>query len=142
MYAHGSVLPARSVLELGWPVESFVDVCEWQCLKVNMKKSKVMIVEREGESVCNVQMNGEMSELVEPDFKSLGAMTEKRGKCIREVENRVAQSREVAGAMTTLVHPKGLSTEAARELHEGLLMCVCVYITIFLQPTGDYRYPH
>lgn len=51
---------------------------EWRYLKVNVGKRKVMEVEREGETGCNVKRDGKSLELVE-DFKYLGVRMHKRG---------------------------------------------------------------
>lgn len=34
-------------------MENFTEVCERRCLKINVIKSKVILVEREGETGCN-----------------------------------------------------------------------------------------
>lgn len=48
---------ASSTRDLERLAESSAEVCEWFCFKVNVDKSKVVIAEREGESVSNVQVN-------------------------------------------------------------------------------------
>ena len=67
-----------------------------------------------------------MLELVD-EFKYLESVTVKRGKCGKEVESRVAQGRKVAGAMQVLVKEKKLSVQAARGLHEGVLVPTLTY---------------
>jgi len=95
-------------------------------MEVNVDKSKVLVLEREGSTVCVIQISEEILELVNK-FKYLGCVIDKRGECRKELENRVTQRRKVAGAIKMLVKGRNLSIKAARRLHEGILGPILMY---------------
>jgi len=56
MYEDDAALFARGELDLKRIVESFVEVCRRRLMGVNVNKSKVVIVKREGNTVCKTQI--------------------------------------------------------------------------------------
>lgn len=80
--------------------------CGHHGLKVNVGKSKMIIVEKESESMCMVQVDGGTLEVGE-DLKDLGIILNESGKSKKEVENRMTLGRKLAGAMEALGGSRG-----------------------------------
>ena len=125
MYANDLVLCGESEESLSRLVEGFGRVCKKRGLKVNVDKSKVLVVNGVN-TQCQILLDGEHLEQVS-EFKYLGYMLNKKGtddaKCCRKVSN----GRKVAGAIKSLVNAKSLSLECTRVLHESLLLPVLMY---------------
>src|SRR5678816_4566413 len=84
-------------------------VCKRRGLKVNVDKSKVMVVS-EYSPQCEVMLDGEQLEQVF-EFKYLGL--DEKGTDDAECSRKVVNGRKVAGAIKSLVNVKGLSLECA-----------------------------
>src|SRR5678815_1004425 len=111
-------------------VERFGRVCKRRGLKVNVDKSKVMVVSEDSPQ-CEVMLDSEQLEQVS-EFKYLGYMLDEKGTDDAECSRKVVNGRKVAGAIKSLVNVKGLSLECARVLHEGLLLLVLMYSSCLL----------
>ena len=98
LYADDTVLFASSENELKLLVKHFEEVCRRRLIKANGSKSKIIVIERNGNTGCNISINGENMEVVN-EFKYLGCMIGKRGTCEAEVTSRIKAGRQVAGAM-------------------------------------------
>src|SRR5678816_2501081 len=120
LYVDDLVLCGESEESLKRLVERFGRVCKRRGLKVNVDKSKVMVVS-EDSSQCEVMLDDELLEQVS-EFKYLGYMLDEKGMDDAECSRKVVNDRKVAGAINkSLVNVKGLSLECARVLHEGML---------------------
>ena len=92
LYADDAVLLAESERELQLLVDRFFMVCERRKLKINEKKTKAMVFDRDGDGSCAVLINDVKLEEVK-EYKYMGSMLQNDGRADREVESRV-----VAGA--------------------------------------------
>src|SRR5678815_5285247 len=125
LYVDDLVLCGESEESLRGLVERFGRVCKRRGLKVNVDKSKVMVVS-EGSPQCEVMLNGEQLEQVS-EFKYLGYVLDEKGTDDAECCRKVVNGRKVAGEIKSLVNVKGLSLECARVLHEGMLLPCLLY---------------
>src|SRR5678816_4114129 len=121
----------KSLREL---VERFGTVCKTRGLKVNVDKSKVMVVS-EDTLQCEVMLDGEQLGQVS-EFKYLGYMLDEKGTDDTE---SYEWYRKVAGAIKSLVDVKGLSLECYRVLHEGMLLPVLMYSSETMVWNKRYR---
>jgi len=119
------VLCGESEESLRGLVERFGRVCKRRGLKVNVDKSKVMVVSEDSPQ-CEVMLDDEQLEQVS-EFKYLGYVLDEKGTDDAECSRKVVNGRKVAGAIKSLVNVKGLSLECARVLHEGMLLPVLLY---------------
>ena len=126
MYADDVVFMAKSERELSVMIQNFDYVCKRRGLKVNVDKSKVMIVGENVDHACEVRMNGHVLERVN-DFKYLGSVVNDRGTDVDDCNARVASGRKVAGAIRLLVNERNLNMSCVNVLHEKLLVPVLMY---------------
>ena len=122
LYADDLVLCGESEESLSRLVEGFGRVCKRRGLKVNVDKSKVMVVSRENVQ-CRIMLDDEQLEQVS-EFKYLGYVLDDRGTDDAECSRKVSSGRRVAGAIKSLMNAKGLSLECAKVLHESMLLPV------------------
>ena len=126
MYTDDLVLCVGSEEDLRAMVERFVEVCRRNRMKVNVNKSKVMILDREEGLECEVYVDGIRLEHVS-EFKYLGCVLEGEGTDEAECSKKVASGRRVAGAIRSLVNTRDLQIKCTRLLHETLLVAVVTY---------------
>src|SRR5678816_3376513 len=88
-------------------VESFGRVCKRKGLKVNVDKSKVMVVS-EDRPQCEVMLDGEQLEKVS-EFKYLVYMLNEKGADDAECSRQIVNGTKVTGEGKSLVNVKGLS---------------------------------
>src|SRR5678815_2204866 len=117
--AASDVYKRQSEESLRGLVERFGRVCKRRGLKVNVDKSKVMVVSKDSPQ-CEVMLDGEQLEQV-PEFKYLGYVLDEKGTEDAECSRKVVNGRKVAGAIKSLVNVKGLSLVCARVLHLSLI---------------------
>ena len=125
LYADDLVLCGESEESLKKLIEDFGRVCKSRGLKVNVEKSKVMVVSGENKQ-CRIKLEDELLEQVS-EFKYLGYLLDERGTDDAECGRKVASGRRVAGAIKSLVNTKGLSMECTRVLHESMLVQTLLY---------------
>ena len=125
LYADDLVLCGESEESLSRLVERFGRICKRRGLKVNVDKSKVMVIGKE-RTPCRILLDGEQLEQVS-EFKYLGYMLDERGTDDAECNRKVVSGRKVSGAIKALVNEKGLSLDCARILHESMLSPVLLY---------------
>jgi hypothetical protein len=125
LYADDLVLCGESEESLRKLAEGFGRVCKRRGLKVNVDKSKVLVVNGVN-TQCQILLDGEHLEQVS-EFKYLGYMLNKKGTDDAECCRKVSNGRKVAGAIKSLVNAKSLSLECTRVLHESLLLPVLMY---------------
>ena len=104
----------------------FVEVYWRRGLKVNVGKSKVMVLNEEEGLEREIHVYGMQLDLVS-EFKYLRFALDERGTNEAEYPRKMANGRRVAGAIRSLVNVRGLMLEFARILHETLLMSVLMY---------------
>src|SRR5678815_3688058 len=123
LYEDYLVLCGESEESLRRLVKRFGRVCKRKGLKVNVDKSKVMVVSEDSPQ-CEAMLDGEQLEQVS-EFKYLGYVLDEKGTDDAECSRKVVNGRKVAGAIKSLVNVKGLSL--TRVLHEGMLLPVLLY---------------
>src|SRR5678815_4489350 len=104
LYANDLVLCGESEESLRGLVERYGRVFKRRGLKVNVDKSKVMVVSEDSPR-CEVMLDGEQLEQVS-EFKYLGYMLDEKGTDDAECSRKVVNGREVAGAIKSLVDIK------------------------------------
>ena len=102
-------------------VGRFAEVCRRRGLKVSAGKSKVMVLNGEEGLECEVRVDGIRLEHVS-EFKYLWCALNESGTDGAECSREVASGRRVSGAIRSLVNPRDLQLECARDLHETLLL--------------------
>ena len=126
LYADDLVLCGESGEDLRVMVGLFAELCRRTGLKVNVGKSKVMVLNGEDRLECEVHVDGIRLEYVS-EFKYLGCILNESGTDRAECNRKMASGRRVAGAIRSLVNTWDLQLECARVLHEKLLVLVLMY---------------
>jgi hypothetical protein len=125
LYADDLALCSESEEGLQRLVEGFGRVCKRRGLKVNVDKSKVMVMNEE-RTRCQILLGDEQLEQVS-EFKYLGYMLDEKGLDDVECGRKVSNGRKVSGAIKLMVNVKGLSLKCAKVLHESMLVPVLMY---------------
>jgi hypothetical protein len=94
-------------------------------MKINVKKTKVMVVSREEGKAVNLTIDGQKVEQVKT-FKYLGVIMTENGSCIEEVKARIGMAK-VAFNKTRELVTKGLKTELKKRLVKTLIWPVALY---------------
>ena len=126
LFADDTALFGMSEMEIQRLVDVFDTVCRRRNLKVNAKKSKVMVCEREGETECEIKMGEQVLEVVDR-FKYLGSTVGKRGGVMEEVGERIKQGRRVTGVLKNIMRKKKLSKEVGVQMYESVVVPTLMY---------------
>ena len=126
LYADDTVLIADSRDSLQRMVNVFGEVCWRRKLKVNVAKSKVMVVSKNGGQVVDVQLNGERMEQVEC-FRYLGTDIHENGKLNEEIGHRVREGEKVGGALRAVWRNKKMSVKAMKGMYEAIVVPTVLY---------------
>src|SRR5580692_8781801 len=94
-------------------------------IKINVNKTKVMVVSREEGRSVNLIIDGHKVEHVKT-FKYLGVIMTENGSCIEEVKARIGMAK-VAFNKTRERVTKGLKTELKKRLVQTLMWPVALY---------------
>src|SRR5678815_5124408 len=103
LYADDLVLCGESEESLRGLVERFGRVCKRRGSKVNVNKSKVMVVSEDSPQ-CEVMLDGEQLKQVS-EFKYLGYVLDEKGTDDAECSRKVVNDRKVAVSYTHLTLP-------------------------------------
>ena len=127
LYADDTVLVAETGGHLQRIVSEFERACDGMGLKINVGKSKVLMVKKGEMGSCEkVRVSGE--EMQEMDkFNYLGVMISTDGGMGEEVAHRVLEGRKVCGTMAKLWKENMISRGVKRELYERLVILTVVY---------------
>ena len=112
LYADDLVLCGESEEDLRVMVGQFAEVCRRRGLKVNVGKSKVMLLNGDEGLECDVHVDGIRLEHVS-EFEYLGCVLDESGKDGAECNRKMASRRKVAGAIRYLVNAMDLQLECA-----------------------------
>ena len=126
LFADDTALFGTSEEELQRVVNAFGEVCKKRKLKVNARKSKVLVCEKGGGSECEIKLENQVLEVVN-EFKYLGSVIERKGGVNEEVESRVRQGKRVAGVLRDISKKKKLSTEVAVGMYERVVVPTVTY---------------
>ena len=127
LYADNSVLVAETREHIQDILSVFERVCDSMGLKINVRKSKVLMVEKDQMGSCEkVRVNGE--EIQEVDkFNYLEVMISTDGGMGDKVPHRVPEGRKVWRTMANLWKENMTSREVKRELYEKVVIPTVVY---------------
>ena len=94
-------------------------------MKINIKKTKVMRVSREGGEEVNITINGTKIEQVK-SFKYLGHTMSENGRCETEINCRIAQAKEAFGSRKELL-TKSLKKSTKIKIVKTLVWTTLLY---------------
>ena len=94
-------------------------------MKINVKKTKAMVVSREEGRAVNIVIDGQKVEQV-ATFKYLGAVMTENGTCIEEVKARIGMAKQAFGKIKELV-TKRLKRELKKRMVKTLVWPVALY---------------
>ena len=127
LFADDTALVAESAEQLQCLVSEFGRVCERRKLRVNVDKSKVMIVgENVDPSLLEIMLNGERMEVV-TSFKYLGSCFSSDGGVKEDVSMRVGEGMRTFGAMKRMWSGRSVSLRVKRELYERIVVPTVMY---------------
>ncbi|XP_049870886.1 uncharacterized protein LOC126370141 [Pectinophora gossypiella] len=127
LYADDQVLVASSAEDLQYMVSLMVDELQKKGMRVNVNKTKVLVMEREENvSECRIMIGNEMVEQVN-EFVYLGTMFTRDGKCDEDIERRVRLGNSVNGAMHAVVSSQCISQDARMAVHNAVLVPTLKY---------------
>ena len=104
----------------------FTGVCGRRKLRVNVSKSKVMVVSKDGRYKTDIHLHGEKMEQVKC-FRYLGTAIQENGRMGKEIRHRVREGERVGGALKTIWRNKGMSIGAMRRMHEAIVAPTLTY---------------
>ena len=126
VYADDTVLMAESREGLERLVTEFAGVCGRRKLRVNVSKSKVMVVSKDGGYKADICLHGEKMEQVEC-FRYLGTDIHENGRMGKEIGHRVREGERVGGALRAMWRNKGMSIGAMRGMYEAIVVPTLTY---------------
>jgi hypothetical protein len=94
-------------------------------MKINVKKTKSMVVSRDEGRTVNIVIDGDKVEQV-PTFKYLGALVTERGTCIEEVKARIGTAKVAFDKLKELV-TKRFKRELKKRMVKALVWPVALY---------------
>jgi endonuclease/exonuclease/phosphatase family metal-dependent hydrolase len=94
-------------------------------MKINIKKTKVMRVSRNGNLPLNITINGTKVEQVSR-FKYLGAIITSDGRCRNEIQSRIAMAKTAFVKRRELL-TKGLHSSTKKKIVKTLIWSIALY---------------
>ena len=94
-------------------------------MRINIKKTKVMKVSREGGGVVEVILDGQKIEQVDK-YLYLGSWINEDGKCDAEVKSRIAQAKEAFGKRKELLC-RNVSKKIKKQIVNAMVWSVILY---------------
>ena len=127
LFADDTAIVAESEEQLQRLVSEFGTVCERRKLRVNVNKSKVLVVgENVDPTLTNIMLNGERMEVVN-SFKYLGSCFSSEGGVTEDVNMRVGEGLRTFGAMKKMWNSRSVSMNVKRELYERIVVPTVMY---------------
>ncbi|XP_050563410.1 uncharacterized protein LOC126912928 [Spodoptera frugiperda] len=127
LYADDQVLIASSAEELQRMITVMNDAFERKGMKVNVNKTKVLVIERnELVTKCQVMIGDEKLEQVN-EFVNLGSLFTRDGKCEGDIERRVKAGNSVNGALHSVMSSKIISSKARLAVIQRVLAPTLMY---------------
>ena len=126
IYADDTVLLAETEEGLRRMVGEFDKVCWRRKLKVNVSKSKTMVVSRKEGQRVDVEVQGERMEQVR-SYRYLGTDIHESGRMEEEIGHRVREGERVGGALRAVWRGKKMSVEAMRGMYEAIVVPTVTY---------------
>jgi hypothetical protein len=94
-------------------------------MKVNVKKTKVMVVSKEEGKIANIVIDGQRIEQVEK-FKYLGAVISQDNRCIKEIKARIGMAKDAFNKRKELLN-KRFSKKLKKKMVKTLIWPVALY---------------
>jgi len=94
-------------------------------MKVNVKKTKVMVVSKEEGKIANIVIDGQKIEQVEK-FKYLGAVISQDNRCIKEIKARIGMAKDAFNKRKELLN-KRFSKKLKKKMVKTLIWPVALY---------------
>ena len=127
MFADDTVLLDDDEKALQRLVNDFGRVCRKRKLTVNVEKSKVMKVSKNGDqNELNISLDGKRMEEVNA-YRYLGVDVTNDGKMNEEVNHRVGEAKKVVGGLQKLWKKRCVSREAKVGMYEGIVESSLLY---------------
>ncbi|CAF0810481.1 unnamed protein product [Didymodactylos carnosus] len=92
-FADDQPMVASSEEDLQKLMDSLVKSKEKFDMKINVKKTKTMVISRQGGKLVNIIINGQTVEQV-TKFRYLGALITEDGRCAAEIRARIATAKD------------------------------------------------
>ncbi|GBP35813.1 hypothetical protein EVAR_27733_1 [Eumeta japonica] len=122
LYADDKIIFAPSACALQETVNKINDSVKNRDMKVNVVKTKVMVLERgENTTECDKLVEGEKVEQVK-EFVYLGSLFVNDGEHDRDIERRENAGNKVNGALLAIMNSKSVSRKARLALRNGVLI--------------------
>ncbi|KAI5644163.1 reverse transcriptase (RNA-dependent DNA polymerase) domain-containing protein [Phthorimaea operculella] len=127
LYADDQVILASSAEELQEMVNIMNEALKKKGMKVNVSKTKAMVLEKEDSTTeCNIMIEEERVEQVK-EFVYLGSKFTSDGKCESDIERRVNAGNMVNGALHAFMNSQKVSNKARLAVHRGVLVPTLMY---------------
>ncbi|KAI5640813.1 reverse transcriptase (RNA-dependent DNA polymerase) domain-containing protein [Phthorimaea operculella] len=127
LYADDQVILASSAEELQEMVNIMNEALKKKGMKVNVSKTKTMVLEKEDSTTeCNIMIEEERVEQVK-EFVYLGSKFTSDGKCESDIERRVNAGNMVNGALHAFMNSQKVSNKARLAVHRGVLVPTLMY---------------
>ena len=94
-------------------------------MKINIKKTKTMVVSRKGGGIVDIQLDGKKVEQVKK-FRYLGSMISEDGRCIDDVKSRIGMAKDAFHKTKELL-TKSLSKSIKKRMMKSLIWPVALY---------------
>lgn len=126
LYADDATLVADSEEKLQRMVREFGRVCEKRKLKVNVRKSKIMLCSAHERRDVSIDLKGEKLEQVN-DFVYLGAKLSEDGLIGTEVNSRIDEGMKHLGALKSVWNRRGMTVQSKMGMYEAIISPVVLY---------------
>ena len=93
-------------------------------MKINIKKTKTMVVSRTGGGVVDIKLDGQKIEQVRK-FRYLGAMISEDGRCIDDVKGRIGMAKEAFNKRKELL-TKSMNKDIKKRIVKSLVWPVAL----------------
>jgi exonuclease III len=94
-------------------------------MKINVKKTKVMVVSKDEGKTINITIDGQRVEQVK-SFRYLGSLISEDGRCINEVKARIGMAKDAFNKMRELLTKK-MKTKVKKRIIKTVIWPVAMY---------------
>ena len=91
-FADDTALVAEEEKDLQKLINKITETCRQYGMALNVKKTKIMVIDKKNSIASNIYAEGEKLEQVKK-YKYLGSWITENGKCLEEVKNRIGQAK-------------------------------------------------
>ena len=116
-YADDTALCGKSPQEINNIVHKVNDAGRIRLLKLNSRKTKLMVV---GDENANVSIDGETIDKVN-SFKYLGAIKTSTGSCSEDIKARIGRAKKATMELDTIWKDRGIRKELKMKLVKVLI---------------------